>query len=143
MIRYFLVENETDEKNLEKLLCKNGWVWDKPGKIKNYPWGVVIDDDEGKVRQYFFLKKVPKPPKIAVGDEVRITSVGGTYTTYWSFFNDNELPYAWAAKYAYGSKPDLNEKYNILWIDEMNDILVITSSTHAVYLIKKDCVEVV
>lgn len=62
------------------------------------------------------LNKELSKDKIEVGDKVKIKDIGKVYPTYISWLTENLYGVGDIARYAYGSRPFLNEFYRVLAI---------------------------
>lgn len=62
------------------------------------------------------LNKELGKDKIEVGDKVKIKDIGKVYPTYISWLTENVCSVGNIARYAYGSRPFLNEFYRVLVI---------------------------
>ena len=83
----------------------------------------IKDALENNYAFHSWLKSVTKPP-IKVGDIVRITDCGQLYTTYISWFKENEVDIDIAARYAYANEvnPSMSVDYEVLAVGQhVND----------------------
>lgn len=87
--------------------------------------------------------------KIEVGDKVKIKDIGKVYPTYISWLTENVCSVGNIARYAYGSRPFLNEFYRVLVIaphtidnnKKLAYIEPVKSITKPCYLIEVDGLE--
>lgn len=95
------------------------------------------------------LNKELGKDKIEVGDKVKIKNIGKVYPTYISWLTENVCGVGDIARYAYGSRPFLNEFYKVLVIaphtidnnTKLAYIEPIESITKPCYLIEVDGLE--
>lgn len=95
------------------------------------------------------LNKELGKDKIEVGDKVKIKDIGKVYPTYISWLTENVCSVGNIARYAYGSRPFLNEFYRVLVIaphtidnnKKLAYIEPVKSITKPCYLIEVDGLE--
>ena len=79
----------------------------------------IKDALENNYAFHSWLKSVTKPP-VKVGDIVRIADCGQLYTTYISWFKENEVDIDIAARYAYANEvnPPMNVDYEVVAVGQ-------------------------
>lgn len=78
--------------------------------------------------------------KIKVGDDVAIVNAGELYSTYYSFFEENDLSLNIAARYAFRGEASTMFKHRVIYIGKHNkdveDVYVIENKLNkTIYLI--------
>ena len=85
-------------------------------------------------------------PKIKVGDYVRVTDLGASYSLYDSFFKAYpDIPVDVAARYMWGIEPEKDKPHKVLYIKKHprfgNDVCVIEKSLGGVYIVGVEGIE--